>query len=189
MAEPDAATAVAPPATQQDDPASFDEQLLAELVVSARLLTPGQLAEARTRLATYDTQGAIPVPRAFVPDVLSVALRAVESADGSEVGHISLGEPVGDPGEWPAWSSGQFLVVDPAVPALLEAVAVAPGALLGLFPTHKGSFLYPGAVPTRELSPDVLVLPSSVAAPTAVKSRPIDLVSSRRTSPTASRRG
>ncbi|MBM3271146.1 MAG: hypothetical protein FJZ01_26235, partial [Candidatus Sericytochromatia bacterium] len=178
MAEPDAATAVAPSAAPPADAASFDEQLLAELVVSARLLTPEQLVEARNRVATYETAGAIPVPRAFVPDPVGLSLRALEAGDGSEIGQIPLGEPIGDPGEWPTWSSGHFLVVDPAEPGLLEAIAVAPTAALGLFPTARGSFLYPGASPGRDLSPDVLVLPSPLAAPTAVKSRPLDLVAS-----------
>ncbi len=178
MAEPDAATAVAPSATPPDDPASFDDQLLSELLVSARLLTPEQLAEAKTRLATYGTDGAIPLPRAFVPDAVGISLRAVAAQDGTEAGHIVLGEPIGDPGDWPVWSSGQFLVINPLEPGILEAIAVAPGAALGLFPTPKGSFLYPGAAPSRELSPSVLVLPSPLTAPTAVKSRPIDLVAS-----------
>ncbi|MBM3274883.1 MAG: hypothetical protein FJZ00_07005, partial [Candidatus Sericytochromatia bacterium] len=161
-----------------DDTASFDDQLLAELLVSARLITPDQLAEAQARLATYSVDGAITLPRALVPDAVAVAVRAVEASDGSEAGTISLGEAIGDPGEWPTWSSGHFLVVHPTEPGILEAIAVAPGAALGLLPTPRGSYLYPGATPTRDLSPDTLVLFSPVSPPTAVKSRPVDLVSS-----------
>lgn len=157
---------------------SFDDQLLAELLVSARLITPDQLAEAQARLATFSTDDAIPVPKAFLPDPVSITVKALDPADQSEAGLIPLGEPVGDPGEWPTWSNGQFLVVNPREPGLVEAIAVAPGAALGLFPTSRGTFLYPGATPTRDLSPDVLVLSSPLTSPSAVKSRPIDLVSS-----------
>lgn len=162
----------------EDETTSFDDQLLAELLISARLLTPDQLAEAQARLATYTTDDAIPVPRAFVPDPVAVVVRAFDVAQQVETGQIPLGEAVGDPDEWPTWSSGQFLVVNPAEPGLLEAIAVAPGAALGLLPTPRGTFLYPGATPTRDLSPDTLVLPSPLMSPSAVKSRPIDLVSS-----------
>ncbi len=157
---------------------SFDDQLLAELLVSARLITPDQLAEAQARHASFSTDGAILVPKAFVPDPVAIVLRALDPADLAEVGQIALGEPLGDPGEWPTWSNGQFLVLNPSEPGITEAIAVAPGAALGLFPTPQGTFLYPGAPPSRELSPDILVLLSPLTSPSAVKSRPLDLVSS-----------
>ena len=120
---------------------SFDDQLLAELLVSARLITPDQLAEAQARHASFSTDGAILVPKAFVPDPVAIVLRALDPADLAEVGQIALGEPLGDPGEWPTWSNGQFLVLNPSEPGITEAIAVAPGAALGLFPTPQGTFL------------------------------------------------
>lgn len=180
MAEREAVGGVAPPAATgaRQEAAVFDDQLLAELLVSSKLLTQEQLDEAQGRLAAADAGGAMPLPRALVADHVGVLVQAVDSEAGLAEGQIPLGEAIGDPGQWPSWSGGQIVVVNPDEPEILESFAPPAGAALGLFATPAGSFLYPGAPPTRERSPSVLGLPSPLVAPTAVTNRPLDLVAS-----------
>ncbi len=180
MADREAGGEVAPPVEPAagQDVAGFDDQLLAELLLSAKLLTPEQLAEAQERLSAADAGSVIAVPRALVADHVGVLVQALDATTGEVEGQIPLAEAIGDPGQWPGWSSGQILVVSPTEPAIQTTVSPPAQAALGLFPTPVGSFLYPGAMPDREQSPAVSWLPSPLAAPSAVTSRPLDLTAS-----------
>ncbi|MBI6545740.1 MAG: hypothetical protein HY692_03040 [Cyanobacteria bacterium NC_groundwater_1444_Ag_S-0.65um_54_12] len=163
------------------DTVNFSDELLAELLVSARLITPEQLAEAQSRLASYEVSEVIKIPRAFVANSRTLqvhAFRPTAEATAAELTKIPLGEATEAPAEWPVWSNNQILLLDASTPRVAGTVSPPPGAALGLFPTPDGCFLYPGLLPNHDLSPELLVLPSPSLAPAASDSRPIDLIGS-----------
>ncbi|MBU6430078.1 MAG: hypothetical protein KGR26_13770, partial [Cyanobacteria bacterium REEB65] len=160
------------------DAGGFDDELLAELLLSAKLLTPDQLEEAKARLHSADFgTSTVPSPPAFVADSSGARVRAIDPTTGDPVGEIPLAEAPGQHAH--GWSSGKVVIVDAADPAIRETLAFGPSLDLGLFPTSAGAFLYPGTSPNRSSSPDVAFLPSATVSSAGSSQGPLDLAGSQ----------
>ncbi|MNK45819.1 NHL repeat protein [compost metagenome] len=159
---------------------SFNEELLIELLVGTDRLTREQIQQARERIVSDAEAGGLPARLAFAADPLSTGLVGVEPFSGSLEDRIALSEsaPPLDFSQWPLWSAGTVLILDPAKAGLLGAVTLNPEQSIGLIPTPRGGFLFTGDAPRREESPRLGYLPSPRMAPSAAKSHPLDLLAS-----------
>lgn len=149
----------------------FSDGLLAELLAQSSLIPPEQLAEAQRRVAEWDVSNEIPLapPCIVTPgqDSLAIGDAQVALSDAFSV----------DSNDWPHYSNGKLMVCDMLEPKIHREVD-ASMAGSGLIATPSGSFFYPGKTPVREQSPQLPCLPSHIMASSAVRSGPIDLVSS-----------
>lgn len=154
----------------------FSDELLAELVVSARLMSERELIQARARLTSGEAGDAIPFTHAFAADPTANGLVALVPATQEVGARIALGEeaPPPDLAEWPPYSTGDVLILSTKEPGIAGAVSVSHRATLGLIPTARGSFLYTGAPPTHAQSPRLATLLAPVVSPSASKSHPLD---------------
>ncbi|HEY9898166.1 MAG TPA: hypothetical protein V6D00_03185 [Pantanalinema sp.] len=154
----------------------FSDELLAELVVGARLMSERELNQARARLASGEAGEAIPYAHAFVADPTANGLVALVPSTQEVGARIALGEdaPPPDLADWPPYSTGDVLVLSTREPGIAGAIQVGHRATLGLIPTARGAFLYPGAPPTQAQSPRMATLLAPVVSPSASKTHPID---------------
>lgn len=159
---------------------SFNEELLVELLVGTDRLTREQIQQARERIQSDAEATGLPARMAFAADPLATGLVGLEPFSGSLEDRISLGDaaPPLDFSQWPLWSAGTVLILDPAKAGIMGAVTLNPEQSIGLIPTPRGGFLFTGEAPRREESPRLSYLPSPRMAPSAAKSHPLDVLAS-----------
>lgn len=155
----------------------FSDELLAELVLASNLLGEAELTEARARVAAGVGDEGIPYKYAFSADPLATGLVAIDPWTQAIAERVSLGEAQapGDLGAWPGYSTGDVLVLSPSEGTIVGAVSVGSERALGLIPTPRGGFLFPGHAPNRDSSPRLMTLHAPVVAPSAPTTHPLDL--------------
>lgn len=158
----------------------FSDELLAELLISANILTEEKLAELRILQVSESASSGIPHRYAFTSDPVATGLLALDPHTQEVAQRIPLSDelPPTDLADWPGFSSGDLLILSPTECDLLGGVTIAHAATTGLIPTPHGSFLYRGEPPINEQSPRVSALLAPTQAPVASRTHPLDLAAS-----------
>jgi DNA-binding beta-propeller fold protein YncE len=155
---------------------AFQDALIRDLVLRARLLDEAGIEQAE-RYRHDPARRGIVHRHAFLPDPASVGLLAIEPVTGEIVARIPLVEadPPPDASSWSRPTDGNILVMSPREPGISGSIRLESGAHVGLLPSPRGGFLYPGLPLIRERSPRLASLPASQVPATAVSHLPIDL--------------
>lgn len=158
----------------------FSDELLAELLLSAHILTEEKLLELRALQASESASGGILHKYAFGTDPLASGLVVIDPQTQEIAERVPLSDELPPPDliDWPSFSSGDLLILSPTECDLLGAVSIAHAPTSGLIPTPQGSYLYRGEIPKNEGSPRLSSLLAPTQAPTASRTHPLDMAAS-----------